>query len=414
MRNIIIIFVITLCGWQIADGQASSSVDSLYSESLGRTVPFSVLLPSGYDPAVKYPVMYLLHGVNSDYQTWLNRSDIEVHIDTYPMVVIMPNGELSFYINAYNEPKDRFEDYLINDLPEYVEQKYSVDTGKQVIAGFSMGGYGATTLALKHPERFKYAVSISGALSGARRIEELKARPSLAFLVPALNRVFGEEPNDYRVAHDPFELYKKTPPEKLPYFFLIFGSDDPNPDIITDQKEFSGLLNDYGAYYEYHEVPGQHNYSRTGDAAVSLLFARMAYLDTHTPRSFTSMLEKKITTDGIVGVMAWYHRDIKPRQDSPYYIDMAELNGLGYRLIDEGRHDEAIAVFGIAVDAFPQSANINDSMSDAYLAKGDTAKAIKAVRRCLELIPADSSLGENFAADLKEIAENKLKSLEGK
>ena len=49
------------------------------------------------------------------------------------MIVIMPEGENSFYVNAYTEPKDRFEDYLINDLPNYIQQNYPIDRDNQAI-----------------------------------------------------------------------------------------------------------------------------------------------------------------------------------------------------------------------------------------------------------------------------------------
>ena len=411
MRKAIIILAIASCCWNMAEAQPTTSVDSLYSESLGRTMPFSVLLPSDYNPVNSYPFLYLFHGVGGNHQTWLDRSDIEDYVDEFPMVVIMPEGELSFYVNAYTDPKDRFEDFLINDLLSHVRRNYSTDPDKQAIAGFSMGGFGAVTLALKHPGLFQHVISICGAISGARDLEEIKTQPNVAGLIPTFDRVFGEEPNDFRVAHDPFELYKNTPPENLPYVFIINGAHDPGRNVVEGQKEFADSLRSYGAYFEYHELPGAHNYVRTGDAALKLVFQRMTYLKDKTARSFTNLLAKKIADDGVAKAISWYNQNVKATKDSPYYIDMAELNQLGYTLLDENKTDESIAVFQLVIELYPKSANLYDSMSDAYIAKGDTAMAIEAVKNCLKLIPDDPALSDNFAQQLNEIAEEKLKRL---
>lgn len=414
MRKAIVLIVFAACNWNITSAQPSSRVDSLYSESLGRIMPFSVLLPSGYNPGSSYPVLYLFHGRGADYQTWISRSDIEEYIDIFPMVVVMPEGEMSFFINAYTEPKDRFEDYLIIDLQKYVNEKYSIDSVRQAIGGFSLGGYGAMTLALKHPGLFQYVISICGTISGVRDLEEIKTGPNIADLIPFLDRVFGKEPNDYRIAHDPFELYKEIPPEDLPYIFLINGIRDPNNGVVTGQREFASLLENHGAYYEYHEVPGRHGYESTGNAALNLVFQRMAYLKVKKPRSIANLLERKIADDGIAEAISWYNLAIKTTEDSPYYIDRNELNQLGYALINESKTEEAIAVFQLAIEAYPKSANLYDSISDAYIAKGDTAGAINAVKECIKLIPDDPFLSDDFALELKQIAEDKLKLFEGK
>jgi tetratricopeptide (TPR) repeat protein len=330
------------------------------------------------------------------------------------MVVVMPEGEMSFFINAYNEPKDRFEDYLIIDLQKYINEKYSIDTSRQSIGGFSLGGYGAMTLALKHPGLFQYVICICGAISGVRDLEETKTRPNIVNLIPDLDRVFGKEPNDYRIAHDPFELYKKTPPEDLPYIFLVNGIYDPNRSLVAAQNEFAELLYDYGAYYEYHEVPGRHSYESTGNAALNLVFQRIAYFKDKKARSFARLLERKIADDGIAEAISRYNLAIKTIEDSPYYIDRNELNQLGYTFINESKAEAAIAVFQLAIEIYPKSANLYDSISDAYIANGDTASAINAVMKCIRLIPDDPYLSDDFAIELKQIAEDKLKLFEGK
>jgi tetratricopeptide (TPR) repeat protein len=76
------------------------------------------------------------------------------------------------------------------------------------------------------------------------------------------------------------------------------------------------------------------------------------------------------------------------------------MNRLGYHLLYDRRlPSEAIAVFSANVETFPRSANVYDSLGEAYLAHGDTAQAVTHYRRSLEL----NSGNTNAAAVLKRL-----------
>jgi tetratricopeptide (TPR) repeat protein len=77
-----------------------------------------------------------------------------------------------------------------------------------------------------------------------------------------------------------------------------------------------------------------------------------------------------------------------PKECHPDALREAQLNTLGYKLLQQGRSDDAIAVFKLNVDAFPQSGNVYDSLGEAYLRKGDrpprsptTRKRWRSIRR---------------------------------
>jgi len=63
------------------------------------------------------------------------------------------------------------------------------------------------------------------------------------------------------------------------------------------------------------------------------------------------------------------------------------LNGVGYDLIRAGRVEDAVAVFSLSADLFPTVANVFDSLAEARLAAGDTARAVEALHRALEIDP---------------------------
>ncbi|MBV8205178.1 MAG: alpha/beta hydrolase [Acidobacteria bacterium] len=71
---------------------------------------------------------------------------------------------------------------------------------------------------------------------------------------------------------------------------------------------------------------------------------------------------------------------------------------------------EALTLFKLIVEAYPASANAQDSLADGYLANGQTGEAIAAEQQCLELLPGDKS-NEEFKKQLRQAAEEKLAKL---
>ena len=86
-----------------------------------------------------------------------------------------------------------------------------------------------------------------------------------------------------------------------------------------------------------------------------------------------------------------------------YYIDEAVINSLGYYLLSRERVDDAVEMFKLNVEAFPESANVYDSLGEAYAARGDTELAIANYRKSLELNPQN----ENAEEKLRELGAEK-------
>jgi tetratricopeptide (TPR) repeat protein len=74
-----------------------------------------------------------------------------------------------------------------------------------------------------------------------------------------------------------------------------------------------------------------------------------------------------------------------------YYFDEVELNRVGYMLLKLGKADEATAVFQMNVDMYPESWNVYDSLGEAYLEKGDLARATDLYEKSLELNPENDN-----------------------
>jgi enterochelin esterase-like enzyme len=148
---------------------------SLKSAILGEEQAFDVYLPPGFDRARRYPVLYLLHGMNMNEGQWV-AGGVQNYLDNLiarkriqPMVVIMPGvpGE-SLYVGDA-------ERYVIEELVPHVAKSLPVDQGpgRAAVAGMSMGGFGAFYLAYKHPDVFGYADALSAGTTDGDFLNEL-------------------------------------------------------------------------------------------------------------------------------------------------------------------------------------------------------------------------------------------------
>ncbi len=143
------------------------------STIMGKDVRYSVYLPADYETSErKYPVVYLLHGYTDDNTGWLQFGEINRYADKAiadgtipPMIIVMPNGDSSWYINSY-DGAEKYEDFFVKEFMPYIEKNYHIKAEKKYrgIAGLSMGGYGTLIYALKYPELFAAAAPLSAAV----------------------------------------------------------------------------------------------------------------------------------------------------------------------------------------------------------------------------------------------------------
>ncbi len=95
-----------------------------------------------------------------------------------------------------------------------------------------------------------------------------------------------------------------------------------------------------------------------------------------------------ITEKGIESALQSY-RALKPSND--YYVSESQLNALGYRLLSMKKVREAIEIYKLNVEAYPQSANVYDSLGEAYMVNGDKELAIRNYQRAVELNPQNTN-----------------------
>ena len=152
---------------------AGSTVQEVtfYSPALQRPMRYLILLPAQYDSAKvnSYPVLFLLNGGFGAPEDWFRQTHLTEYALDLPVIIAAPQGDNSYYVNAALSPKDRYEDYLVNDLPGDLEAYYRALHDDFLIAGVSMGGFGALNLRLTRPDSYKFVGSISNAADATDR-----------------------------------------------------------------------------------------------------------------------------------------------------------------------------------------------------------------------------------------------------
>ena len=107
-------------------------------------------------------------------------------------------------------------------------------------------------------------------------------------------------------------------------------------------------------------------------------------------KSLADVLSTTLKEKGVQAMIAEY-RSLKSGAGQDLYVAESEINTLGYRLLRRQQVNEAIEVLKLNVEAYPQSANVYDSLAEAYLLSGDNDKAIENYRRALAIDPTMES-----------------------
>jgi S-formylglutathione hydrolase FrmB len=224
------------------------------SAALGHEVTYRVYLPSNPTAGQKLPVVYLLHGGNEDYRNWSDESDV-VPYAAKGLILVMPDGDESYWMNEVGSPRERYEDFVTQDLIADVESRFPArnDRGGRAVVGLSMGGFGAVDYALVHPDLFAFAGALSPAVDvpfrpfNVRRIGQwLKFR-----------NIFGPAASKERAARNPFELVQTANPSATPYLYITAGGQEP---LLGPIRRFVTRLKQRGFAYEFRTKPGGHDW----------------------------------------------------------------------------------------------------------------------------------------------------------
>ena len=151
----------------------------------GITRRMTVYTPAGYETSkVKYPVLYLLHGIGGDEEAWMDLGRASQILDNLiaqgkakPMIVVMPNGNISqeaapgytsegLIVPSLGLPKTMEGSFEVSfpEVVKFVDARYRTlaNTQNRAIAGLSMGGFHSLYISINNPKTFGYVGTLLG------------------------------------------------------------------------------------------------------------------------------------------------------------------------------------------------------------------------------------------------------------
>ena len=111
------------------------------------------------------PTVFLFHGASGRYFDWSRHMDVQALSNETGFRIICPDGfSASWYVDDVDPSKMQWRSFFWNELWPYCKKNFSLEPANTFITGLSMGGHGAMSIYLDHPEYFKGAGSMSGVL----------------------------------------------------------------------------------------------------------------------------------------------------------------------------------------------------------------------------------------------------------
>ncbi len=220
---------------------------NIHSDVMHITKRCVVIKPYSYlNNNNRYPVVYLLHGYSGDYANWIRKvPELKNYADEFQLIIVCPDGNYnSWYVDSKLEPTSMYDTYISKEVVHFIDSAYNTLAQKKSrsITGLSMGGHGALYLALKHPEIFGAAGSMSGVLN----LEPWKNKYELLKYLSPLE-----------IPVNSIVTFLKDSKEGSPYLIIDCGVDDP---FIETARESHRILLDRKIAHDYIERAGNHNW----------------------------------------------------------------------------------------------------------------------------------------------------------
>ncbi|TVQ36291.1 MAG: S-formylglutathione hydrolase [Geminicoccaceae bacterium] len=162
----------------LARHKAGGGVQGVYahrSEATGTRMEFSLYLPPQVE-AGPVPLVVYLSGLTCTWENVTTKGQFQAAAAALGLAVLCPDTSprglelphehadydfgsgAGFYVDATEAPWHRhyrMATYVHEELPALVAAEFPIDRTRVGITGHSMGGHGALTLALKHPESYR-------------------------------------------------------------------------------------------------------------------------------------------------------------------------------------------------------------------------------------------------------------------
>lgn len=266
----------------------------------------------------------------------------------------------------------RFIKFITEELFPLIDKNYRVNTDDKTLAGFSAGGRFGTYVLFTQPDLFqKYIINSP---------------------VVGNNNRWG-----FRLEEEYFEERKDLPAKVYMAMGEIESYSPPFPEFVNKIKSrsYKGLV-----FKEEFLTNGRHM-----SVPAEALSRGMKYV--FSQNSTYELMITLINENDIEYAIAQYQQ-IKHEKADQFNFHEDELNNLGYLLLEMEKYNDAIKIFKLNIENYPNSANLYDSLADAYMTTGDNELAIKYAKKTLSVL---SRYPQPNGEQIKSWALEKLKKL---
>ena len=373
----------------VAAQQSSANPASSEPRTIDLKSPDGVALKASYfSPGRPGPGLLLFHACNRDRSSWSGFSAAAATRGFH--VLAMDFRGYGQSGGTRSDDPQQLQWIADREWPGDIDAAYAwltsqpgVDRTRVAAAGASCGANQAVQLARRHPE-VRTIVLLSGAI--APRGREFIRDSAWLPIFGAASHGDGGAVETLRWAMG----WSRNPSNK----FVEYQAAGHGTDMFAVEKELQPQML---AWLETHvrDAPATRP---TTTAVAGPTLVEEFWTALHQP-------------GGVERARKLYD-EAKKRDKNAVLFPEGETNQLGYQLLQAGNLEDAIVVFQMNVEAYPRSANVYDSLSDAYLAMGNKEEAVKYARKALEALDGDTSATPEFKQLIRESAARKIKELQ--
>lgn len=339
---------------QAQDGEKFSRKQATKIEStiLGETRLISIYLPDNYKQSeVKYPVLYLLDGGThfqhaSSAADYLSGRGITPNIIVVAVHNIDRNRDFS-PVHVDNVPTsggaEKFLGFLSKELVPYMDENYRT-AGFDILLGHSFGGTFIGYTLLAEPDLFDAFLAVS------------------PYLMYADNLVVNKSSEKLK----PFKDTK--------YFYMTVGDEDRYFETLEEYASIMKEKAGESVEFKYVKMLDENH----GTTPYFTVFSGLKFI-------FSGWgMPPEIMQKDLAAIDEHYKK-----VSEKYGIEVATpelvINALGYRYLQASDYETAIAAFKTNVERYPGSANVYDSLGEAYENKGEAEMAAKNYEKAVKL-----------------------------
>lgn len=239
---------------------------TVYSEALRMQSRLTVFLPGDRNNQIStQKTMYLLHGLSDAGDAWMMNTAVCRYAQERNTAVIMPEGHRSFYTDI--PFGSAYFSYISQELPELCRKMFVINTDPAytMIAGNSMGGYGALKSYFTNPQKYQGGCIAFSPVISLEDLDAVLPDGKAAFDVRSIGGAsFAAQPEN-----DLCALSRKLP-KSLPGPYITCGTEDF---LFSRNTTFHNYLIMNGIDHIFNPQPGIHDWS-FWDIALCEVFKR--------------------------------------------------------------------------------------------------------------------------------------------